>query len=101
MVVGAENADENLLRASAVNRPIAAPDFPRYHCRTDRLFGEMQSAPRPRIETYALVTIRAILAQGEHLTLLTRFEAELEQAAGQLVLLACDPLEFPVAIGVD
>jgi DNA-binding transcriptional LysR family regulator len=66
----------------------------------DRLFAKLDPVPRPRMETHSLMSIRALLAATDHLTLLTQFEADIERRGGHLKTLACPLPDVPATIGV-
>ena len=66
----------------------------------DRLFARMKQPPRTSIETYSLTTLRTILAESNHATLLTRYEVSLEKLMGLLTSLPFGPLDPPASVAV-
>jgi len=66
----------------------------------EALFAKLKRQPRVIIETYSLTTIRAILAESDHITLLTKYEMLFEEQMGKLTSLNIGPFEPPAAIVV-
>lgn len=56
--------------------------------------------PGISIETYSLTTIRTLLAQGDHLSLLSRCELSFEERIGLLTRIQFTSIDPPASLGV-
>jgi LysR family transcriptional regulator of gallate degradation len=66
----------------------------------EQVFASLANPPRIGIETYSLTVIRTILAESDHVSLLTRYETACEQRVGQLVPVHFAPAYAPASLGI-
>ena len=66
----------------------------------ERLFADAPCLPGIGVETYALPIIRAILADSDHVSLLTRYEIASEDRMGELTMVRFEPGYASASLGI-